>query len=120
MLLNAQGVAVAEMESCQNAAFSHDLETRKPLEKVGNMAAEALPLPSARLPAPHDIFALRYTMSAVCSRSCLLRMKFWMLTYCPQQVTPPGGCTGRREQAVKQPVWDQSFPPAYSMGQLYI
>lgn len=82
----------------ENAAFFHLLQKWKPLEMAGIWQVNRSLLPLPRSQASHSIIALRYTMSLAHSRFCLLRAKFWRLTYCPQQVLSSRCCAGRRQK----------------------
>lgn len=82
----------------ENAAFSHRLQKWEPLEMAGIWQVNRPLLPLPRSQASHSIIVLRYTMSLAHSRFCLLRMKFWMLTYCPPQVPSSRCCAGRRQK----------------------
>lgn len=99
MLLNAEVVGVAETQSWK-CSFLPPLAEMKASWDGWHMAGESPPPPFCHAQASHPITGLRYTTSLAHSRFCLLRMKSWMLTYCPQQFPSSRCWAGRREQAV--------------------
>lgn len=102
------------------AAFSTTWRHESLLRMAGIWPVNLSLFPSAVLQVSHSIFALRHIASSVCSCFCLLRMKFWMLTYCPQQVTSSRCWARRRGQAVKPACLGPVIPASLQYMTLYI